>query len=176
MLLPVCVACFDWWTRCWYLLILKALTEKICRILIVKIVVLFMIQIHYKIEDIIASAWNSVKSELQDNLGENWALCYSYEGVFVFVFLVFLGPRSCRMEVPRLGVEPVYTTATAMRDPSCVCNLHYNSRQCQILNPLNEARDQTCVLMDTSWVCYCWATMGTPQYEGIFWTILSRFC
>ena len=32
-------------------------------------------------------------------------------------------------------------------------------------NLLSEARDQTCILMDTSWVPYCWATMGTP---GIF--------
>ena len=31
-----------------------------------------------------------------------------------------------------------------------------------MLNPLSEARDQTCVLRDTSWVCYCLATVGTP--------------
>lgn len=36
--------------------------------------------------------------------------------------------------------------------------------QCQILNPLSEARVQTCILMDTnSWVCFCWATMETPH-------------
>ena len=29
-------------------------------------------------------------------------------------------------------------------------NLHHNSRQHWILNPLREARDRTCVLMDTS--------------------------
>ena len=34
-------------------------------------------------------------------------------------------------------------TATATPDPSHVCNLHESSWQCQILNPLNEARDQT---------------------------------
>ena len=28
--------------------------------------------------------------------------------------------------------------------------LHHSSQQCQILNPLSEARDQACVLMDTS--------------------------
>ena len=43
------------------------------------------------------------------------------------------------MEVPRLGVKselqlPAYTTATATPDPSHVYNLHYNSRQLQILN------------------------------------------
>jgi len=70
---------------------------------------------------------------------------------FVFCFLfffVFLGPHPRHMEVPRLGVElelllPAYARATAMPDPSCVCNLHHSSWQRQILNPLSEARDQT---------------------------------
>ena len=53
------------------------------------------------------------------------------------------------MEVPRLGVKselqlPAYTTATAMRDPSCIYT--YSSRQCWILNPLSEVRDQTRIL------------------------------
>ena len=50
-----------------------------------------------------------------------------------------------------------------MPDPSCLCDLQHSSRQCQILNPLNEAKDQTCILMDTSQVHYSWATMGTPR-------------
>ena len=71
------------------------------------------------------------------------------------------------MEVPRLGVElklqlPAYTTATAMPDPSRVCNLHHSSWKHRTHNPLSEARDQTCFLMDTSWVHYHWATMGIP--------------
>ena len=67
--------------------------------------------------------------------------------------------HKCRKEVPRVGVEselqlPAYTTATAARDPSCLCKLYLSSWQRQILNPLSEARNQTCVLMHTSWVCY----------------------
>ena len=59
------------------------------------------------------------------------------------------------MEILRLRVQlelqlQVYTTA--MQDPSHVCNLYHSSWQCWILNPLSEARDQTSVLMDTSWV------------------------
>ena len=50
------------------------------------------------------------------------------------------------MEVPRLGVELklqllAYATDTAMWDLSHVCDLHHSSQQCQILNPLSEARD-----------------------------------
>ena len=55
------------------------------------------------------------------------------------------------MEVPRLWVEmelelPAYTTATAMADPSRVCDLHHSSQQHGILNPLSEVRDGTCIL------------------------------
>ena len=59
------------------------------------------------------------------------------------------------MEVPSLGVESelqllAYTTATATQNPSCFCDLHHSSRQCWIPNPLSKARNQTCILMDTS--------------------------
>ena len=59
------------------------------------------------------------------------------------------------MEISRLGVESVlqlatYTTATEMQDLSCICDLHCRSQQCQILNPLNKARDGTRVFMGTS--------------------------
>ena len=64
------------------------------------------------------------------------------------------------LEVLRLGVElelqlPTYATAIAMPDPSHVCDLHHSLGQNRILNPLREARDQTCILMDTCWVCFC---------------------
>ena len=59
------------------------------------------------------------------------------------------------MGVPSLGVESellllAYATATAMPDPSRVCDLYHSSRQHWILNPLSEARDRIHVLMDTS--------------------------
>ena len=91
-----------------------------------------------------------------------------------FFFFVFLGPQPWHMKIPRLGVESelqlqAYTTDTEMQDPSCVCDLPHSSWQCQILNPLSEARDQSHVLMDTSQVHYCWATMGTPVSS--FWSV-----
>ena len=52
------------------------------------------------------------------------------------------------MEIPRLGLElelkvPAYATATTTVTPdlSSVCDLHHGSWQCQILDPLSEARD-----------------------------------
>ena len=41
-----------------------------------------------------------------------------------------------------------YATATATPDLSRILDLYCSSRQHQILNPLNRARDQTRVLMD----------------------------
>ena len=77
------------------------------------------------------------------------------------------------MEVPKLWVklelqQPAYTTATAMSDPSRMCDLYHSSLQHWILNPLSKARDQTCVLMDASQISYHWAMTGTP------WTVLSN--
>jgi len=70
-------------------------------------------------------------------------------------FGVFFRVHPWHMEVPRLGVKselqlPAYTTATATPDPSRVCDLHHSSPHSRILNPLSEARDRTCILMDTS--------------------------
>ena len=70
------------------------------------------------------------------------------------------------MEVPRLGVKselqlPGYTTATATLGRTYT-SAHSNAGS---FNPMSEARDQTCILMNTSWVHYCWALMGTPLGE-----------
>ena len=50
------------------------------------------------------------------------------------------------MEVPGLGVKSelqllAYSIATAMPDLSHICDLDCSLWQCQILNPLSEARD-----------------------------------
>ena len=61
------------------------------------------------------------------------------------------------MEVPGRGVESelqllACTTTTATLDLSCICDLCCSLWQHRILNPMSKARDQTCILMDTSWV------------------------
>ena len=54
-------------------------------------------------------------------------------------------------------------TATATLDPSHICNLRHSSQQCRILNPLSEARDWTCIFMDTCQIHFYCTTMGTPH-------------
>jgi len=77
----------------------------------------------------------------------------------MFEIFCFLGLHPQHMELPRLGVHLelqllAYTTTTAVPDPSCVCDLHRSSQQCQVLNPLSEARDQTHNLMVPSRICF----------------------
>ena len=89
----------------------------------------------------------------------------NYSVLFCFCF-VFLGLHLQHMKVPGLGVElelwlPAYTIATKP-DLSRICNLHHNSQQCPLLNPLSEARDQTFFLMDASQIHLWWAMKGTP--------------
>ena len=87
-------------------------------------------------------------------------------------FFFFLGPYLWRMEVLRLWVQselqlPAYTTATATQDPSHICNSHCSLWQRRILNPPSEARDQTHILMDISWVLNPLATTGTPRSPAL---------
>ena len=96
---------------------------------------------------------------------------------FCFCF-VFLGLHPRHVEVPSLEVKlelqlPAYITTMATPDPSCICDLCPSSWQCWILNPLSEARDRTCIFMDTSRIHFCWATKGTPGLL-LIWKELSR--
>ena len=91
----------------------------------------------------------------------------------LFLFFIFL-PHLQYMEVPKLGVQlelqlPAYTTATAMPNPSCICNLHWSLWQHGILNPLREARDRIHILTDTSWVL----KPIEPQWELLCWILTS---
>ena len=58
------------------------------------------------------------------------------------------------MEVPGLVVKSelqpqAYATAIATQDLSHICNLCCSLKPHQILNPMREARDRICILMDT---------------------------
>ena len=80
-----------------------------------------------------------------------------------------LGPHLQHMEVPRLGVElelqlQAYATAMHLRSKPCLQPM-LQLQQGWILNPLSEARDWNCILIDGS-VRFLthWATIGTPFF------------
>ena len=87
--------------------------------------------------------------------------------IFYFLFIYcfcFLGLHlGHKKEVPRLEVQSVTAASipTAMPDPSRVCNLHHSSPQHRSPDPLREARDQACILKDTSQIRLHCAAMGT---------------
>ena len=77
--------------------------------------------------------------------------------VGVFFLFVFLGHPLQHMEVSSLEDELelqllAYVTASAMPDPSLIGYPHCSLQPRQILNPLSEAGDRSCILMDTSQV------------------------
>ena len=90
----------------------------------------------------------------------------------IFFFFFFLGPHLPHMEFPRPGVKSelqllAFATATATQYLNRVCKLYHSSGQLQILKPLGEAKDWTCILVVTSQVQYWWATLGTPMSSFI---------
>ena len=92
-----------------------------------------------------------------------------------YFYFCFLELHLRHMEVSRLGVKshlqlPAYATATAMPDPSLICDLHHSSHQHWILNPLSKARDRTHILVDTSWVLN--PLSHTRNSRSLFFTLL----
>ena len=74
--------------------------------------------------------------------------------------------------LPFLGLHPWHMQARGLIG-AVAASLHHSLQQCQILNPLSEARDQTRNLMDTSQIHFHRATIGTPHFISIrcslFW-------
>ena len=85
----------------------------------------------------------------------------SWPGLSIVVFFLFMatpliyGSSQARGWISTTAAGRRHSTATW--DPSHICKLHQSSG---ILNPLSKARNWTWILMDTSWACYCLATVG----------------
>ena len=85
----------------------------------------------------------------------------------IFIILLFrAGPMACRsfqaggrIVATATGLHHSHTT----QDPRFVCDLHCSSQQCLIPNPLSEARDQICILMNTSQIHFHCVKTGTPR-------------
>ena len=78
--------------------------------------------------------------------------------VFFFFFIFFLKkatPVAYASSWARGGIRgaaTAYATATAMLDPSSICDLRHSMRQSQVLNPPSKARDQTVSSERLCWV------------------------
>ena len=75
------------------------------------------------------------------------------------LFLLFRAIPAAYRSSRAPGVESelqllAYTAAMATPDLSHIYYIHRSSRQHQILNLVSEARGRTCILMNTSQVCY----------------------
>ena len=67
----------------------------------------------------------------------------------LFLFYLFISFRAIGEVYGNFRLGD-YTPDTAMPDLSCILQPTLQLTQCQILNPLSEARDQTLILMDTT--------------------------
>ena len=67
-----------------------------------------------------------------------------------------------------------YATATANQDLSIICDLCCSLWQHRILNPLSKARDQNCILMDTSQIINPLNQTGTPSKGFLMEWILGK--
>ena len=57
-----------------------------------------------------------------------------------------------------------------------VCDLHHSSRQCWPLNPLSEARDQICILVNTSQICSCHDGNSIVFFVFFVFFLISNTC
>ena len=109
-----------------------------------------------------------------NNFGKNisWVM-YMWGFVFVFVFCLFRAARAAHGSSQARGwiraVAAGLCHSHSHAYPSQVYDLHHSSWQCQIFNPLNEARALTIIFMDTNRVCYPWAMKGTPVRDFLKW-------
>ena len=93
--------------------------------------------------------------------------------VCLFVLLFMATPAAYGSSQARgwIGVAAAglrHSHSNMVMQPSCFCNLHHNSQQCWIPNPLSKARDWTRIFVDTSRACYRWTTMGTLKKSITF--------
>ena len=110
----------------------------------------------------------------EQDKGYYW-VCLWHARVCASIFFFRAAPAAYGSSLTRGWIGAIVadqTTATAMQDPSHICNLHHSLQQHQILNPLGEGQGSN--PMDTSGVCYCWAMTGT-LYASAILTLVYLF-
>ena len=105
-----------------------------------------------------------------------WAVSFTYQFflffLFFFVLFVFFvfslftaataayGGSQARRLIGAVAAGLYQNHSNTRSEPF----LRHSSWQCQILNPLSEARNRTCNLRVPSRIRFCCATMGTPSF------------
>ena len=114
--------------------------------------------------------WNTPVSRLYSfsfssppNIAYTIIYCCSLRTLF---FFLFLWPHPWQKEVPKLGIKlelqlKAYATVRATLELSHICDIYCGFQQYWILNQSSKAKDQTCILTETTLGSLNWATMGS---------------
>ena len=78
-----------------------------------------------------------------------------HQPLFFFFFLLFMAvPAAYRSSQARVRITSI-ATASATQGLSCIWDLHHSSWQHRLPDLLSKVRDWTCILMNTSQICFC---------------------
>ena len=104
--------------------------------------------------------WDFTPQNLSSSAFTPWI---NDENSFVSISFCFLGPHPRHDGGSQARGLSGQLPATAMQDPSRVCDPHHSSQQCQIHKPLSEARHRTLNLRVPSRICFLWATTAIQE-------------
>ena len=98
------------------------------------------------------------------------------QNIYIYIFFLFrITPVACGSSQARgwIGAADacLYHSHSNLRSEPCLQSTPQfttNTTAQGTINPLCEAWDQNCILMDTSQIHYCWTTMGTP-WMSMYW-------
>ena len=104
------------------------------------------------------SSWPSSFPEFSKVCSVSYSMRVGWNKENLFVYLFIYNILGLPVEVPRLGVQSElqllpHTTATAVPDLSCVCDLHHSAWQRWILNTLSRSGDTSRNLWVPSRIC-----------------------
>ena len=129
----------------------------------------------YRMDVVLVGMETALSFTLPSELSSDQVHC-QWTAFFFFFFCLFRTTSTAfgsSQDRGRIGTATA--TATATQDLSHVCDVYPSSQQHQILNPWSRTRDWTHILMATSQVHFCWATMGTPSYVNFCSSKSTRY-
>lgn len=93
----------------------------------------------------------------------------------VLFFSFMASPSAHRRFQPRGPIQScnwAHATATAILDPSHICDLHCSFRQLWILNSMSETRGRTCILTETM----SYPQLAEPEEKLLLFFFLIKDC